>query len=383
MKSYALYTEFMTDPKFEARITGRNTFVVNDHTIRGRVELNQKGFESSDKIRIDGYEFKLVSFINWFGKRHVHFNLVQQKRNNMLVVKSIKFENIVHFLAPTLYTSHGTWQETGLNLSGDEYCYFSGSFRPFKRNHLDSTSRPLAVEFHVENDLQFTPQPTLGRLILELPSSSFRDITLVVDNQEVNASKAILCSLSKKFFALFNGKWKDSTDDHFVVDDGVSYESFKIFIDILHGLDHYVDDEVKIALQLITLAYKYCVCVIAHTYIEYVTNRINQENVIDVLKTGVELGFVKLKTAAIEFINDRSVEELEKIKNRTMPIEVREYLSSNVMLNETHERWSTDTEIYGSDKSTDSAFSDTDEKTNQESSVSSSMRECVSYVSLQ
>ena len=148
------------------------------------------------------------------------------------------------------------------------------------------------------------------------------DVTLVVDGNEIRASKFLLVFASPVFEAMLeDGKWKESFENRIEIID-FDNDTVETLVKIIHGYEIRLASYEK-AVQLFLISQKYQIDSLADQLKFFLDNGINKESALEALTVGHRLGLDVVKKLAIEFIvsdNYGKVDELVGFKNITLDI---------------------------------------------------------------
>ena len=299
--------------QFDISVLNSRTLLIKDYTLVERAKSDANIYSLSEEFCIYGWQFR---FGNCSTTSLLGFYITQRKSSKQSInyisfqnVKSGKFE---------LNASKKQFGK-GTKLAPDEQCYTSWVVVP--RPVIMDLASPVSFTIELEHELPLfvdsLKQPSIGNLVQRSIAHTYKandglDVTFMVNNQEVKAIKLILRSISRVFQTMFDGEWKE-TENNKIEIVGFSFNAMKVFIEMLHGVDHDMMDDVSLGLELILLADKYEVKELVDWFANQVSKKVTVDNVIGVLELGLQLNLIELKTPAISLIRTRPVGKLEQL----------------------------------------------------------------------
>lgn len=132
------------------------------------------------------------------------------------------------------------------------------------------------------------------------------DFTIIVNNQEIKASKFVLAMKSKVFSTMFEGdNWKDIREGKIEVKD-IEYDTMLTFIKLLHGFELELKAPIE-ALKVRVASDKYGVDELIELCDNFVVDNLDEENAIETFLYANQFGLTDAKKAVIGLLKSTSV----------------------------------------------------------------------------
>uniref|UniRef100_A0AC34FWS3 BTB domain-containing protein n=1 Tax=Panagrolaimus sp. ES5 TaxID=591445 RepID=A0AC34FWS3_9BILA len=232
------------------------------------------------------------------GKTWIFFRLVLENERKVRAEYSliIKTANWTHKFDYTFIKSNGFLKSHGRGIS---FCTVNELFDPNKK-FIDDGKFTVKVEGTLKVEKAKSKWET-QKNFKDLWNIDFEDFLISVDKKDIKVHRSVLAYHSPVFARMFNCGMKETIENKIEIID-FSFEVVEKAVKLLYHRDLVSDISIEECFSLLQFVDKYDMAIIKNNLENYLCDKINIENVCEIVQCALTANALKLQNCCMDFL---------------------------------------------------------------------------------